>query len=369
MVNLLTYNKLLRFLASFFSSNKINNLKIKKIVIHRIGSIGDSIVALPAIYNIRKNFPKSEIFILNSSDDISFREFKNLIKHYNVNYYSYSLKNLNFFNALKLIFFLRKQDIDLWISLPQDLTNLRTELRNLLFSKLCKSKIIYGFEISVDRKVIQLQKNSLMKNEKVRLLNITEKYFKKKLSKIIPDMDYLKASHNSMNQKFDELVNRIQNKNSLCICLGSKKESNKWKYENYLYIAEKWIKRNGIVLLLGGKSEKIYAQKIVNSISNSNVINLTGNTSIEESANLIFLSKIILGNDTGLIHFADLFNKTLFSIFSCRDFKGKWFPTNKNSFVFRPNFDCNCFLKDLCQKKCIDLNNKSDVWKDLEMFI
>jgi ADP-heptose:LPS heptosyltransferase len=71
------------------------------------------------------------------------------------------------------------------------------------------------------------------------------------------------------------------------------------------------------VLLIGSKSEKKISSKIVNSIHCDNVFDLCGETSIDESAYLMKKSKIVLTNDTGMMHIASAFDIPIISFWGC----------------------------------------------------
>lgn len=59
-------NAVLNLFSSLLFFNK--DIKgVRKILIFRTGSLGDSVCALPAIYSIRKNFPDAQIDILTNA--------------------------------------------------------------------------------------------------------------------------------------------------------------------------------------------------------------------------------------------------------------------------------------------------------------
>ena len=66
------------------------------------------------------------------------------------------------------------------------------------------------------------------------------------------------------------------------------------------------------IVLLGGKSEVGNASQI-SSMSSGLILNLCGKTSLNESAQIIEKSNIVLSNDTGLMHVAAAFKKKILS--------------------------------------------------------
>ena len=73
---------------------------------------------------------------------------------------------------------------------------------------------------------------------------------------------------------------------------------------------------NGIsfpVVLLGGNMEKEAEEKIL-ALTGENVISMVGKISLNQSAGLLRDARLVLANDTGLMHIASAFHKKILSI-------------------------------------------------------
>lgn len=66
-------------------------------------------------------------------------------------------------------------------------------------------------------------------------------------------------------------------------------------------------------LLLGGHEENLVAEKIVETCS-TNVINFCGQLTINQSASIVQQAKLVISNDTGLMHIAAAFRKKILSV-------------------------------------------------------
>lgn len=66
------------------------------------------------------------------------------------------------------------------------------------------------------------------------------------------------------------------------------------------------------VILLGGKKEREEAAKVV-ELTNEKVLNLAGRLSLNQSASLVRDARVVLTNDTGLMHIAAAFQKKILS--------------------------------------------------------
>ena len=71
------------------------------------------------------------------------------------------------------------------------------------------------------------------------------------------------------------------------------------------------------VLLLGGAMDKSNGDEIVRSSKRSNLYNLCGELSLEESSYILKRSALVLSNDTGLMHIAAAFHKKIISFWGC----------------------------------------------------
>jgi ADP-heptose:LPS heptosyltransferase len=146
----------------------------------------------------------------------------------------------------------------------------------------------------------------------LNLLNkhTVDRYFKsvQKL-KVFNDnkgVDYLLSSKN--NLKFNTEQDYI------CWCIGGTYEQKKLSYEQILNVVSK-LKIS--IVFLGGDKEKIISKKIINSTKSENIYDFCGNTSIEQSAYLIKNSKLVLTNDTGMMHIASAFYSPIISFWGC----------------------------------------------------
>lgn len=97
-------------------------------------------------------------------------------------------------------------------------------------------------------------------------------------------------------------------------------------------ISEICQKTNYPVILLGGKKEFDEGEKVL-SQSNGNVLNFAGKINLNKSASLVRDAKMVLTNDTGLMHIAAAFKKKILSFWgnTVADFGMEPYQTNPAS--------------------------------------
>ena len=76
----------------------------------------------------------------------------------------------------------------------------------------------------------------------------------------------------------------------------------RWPAAAFNAVAADWIKRGGIVAVVGGKGEKETGNEVVQGLDNRKIINLCGETELDELFWLLKSALIILANDSGVMH-------------------------------------------------------------------
>lgn len=110
------------------------------------------------------------------------------------------------------------------------------------------------------------------------------------------------------------------------------------------------------VVLLGGKEDKSRGNDIIKQVTKGSVFNTCGEFSLNGSASLVEQSKLVLTNDTGLMHIAAAFKKPIISLWgnTIPEFgMYPYIPENENSFIISEvkNLSCRPCSK-LGHKKC-----------------
>ena len=96
--------------------------------------------------------------------------------------------------------------------------------------------------------------------------------------------------------------------NILGLCPGAEfGDAKRWPAEHYARVAEMAIARGLEVWILGGPGDQPIAQQILSGMSSSprqQVRDLTGKTSLLDVIDLLNLCRLVLSNDSGLMHIA-----------------------------------------------------------------
>jgi ADP-heptose:LPS heptosyltransferase len=268
------------FLGIFSRKKEIDLEKPKKILFIQLWSIGETILTLPAIYDIKKKYKDSEIYVL--ATDRNRDVYLSADKAINI----LTIK-LNPLSILRLIFFnFRKFDIVFDL---EEYLNISSTLSYFL------GKQRMGFSGKV---------RSLVYNKTVEYndkQHVTETFLD--LARLIgADYEALpKLSYNKSTK-----VERILGGKTIAIAPGAAEsaKSRMWPADNFVKLSNELTKDYNLVFI-GSEKEKQLIDSIMFKIKDKDkVINLAGEISINELFNLIDNVNLLITNDTGPLHIA-----------------------------------------------------------------
>lgn len=105
----------------------------------------------------------------------------------------------------------------------------------------------------------------------------------------------------------------------LALCFGAMHASKRYPPEKFAGVLSMLFKSMDLkVILLGGKDDVTHAADIMNALPETyrmNVTDLSGKSSLMQSAAVLERADAVLSNDTGLMHMASSFGKKIFLIF------------------------------------------------------
>lgn len=151
-------------------------------------------------------------------------------------------------------------------------------------------------------------------------------------------------------ERVDEILKNRQ-KNLVVIAVGSKWFTKRWPLEYFNQVISALEEKDVTVAVVGGVEEKF-----LNVVKTKNMLDLRGETTLLELAELISRAKIVVTNDSSPIHIASAFKDTkILAIFGPTVRELGFFPWSKNSIVFE-NKDvgcrpCSIHGGDSCPKK------------------
>jgi lipopolysaccharide heptosyltransferase II len=286
----------------------------KKILLFKIGAIGDTLMTTPFLRQLRKNNPHAEIDYLigKSGKDVLLGN-----------------KNLDAVIPFdeSIIF---KKKIGQYISLASKIKKKKYDIVYVLDKHWALNITSKFFDIRKRIGFDRAGKEGMLLTDKVFYGNDKhETYYYLDLLKvesIKPDYSDTKMDLNLSASDIDKAESvwkkySLKNKRVICIIPGGGSNPGEstgvrnWPIYRYISLIERLMAKKYHIVLIGGKSDEKLSQIILGNIKGKNITDLTGKLKLKESASVISRCDYVICNDSGPMHLAACVNDNIISIF------------------------------------------------------
>jgi len=276
------------FLNLFFISFNFINLKIseaKRVLIIRLSSLGDVLLTTPVVRGLKKNYPGLTIdFLVKPNFDVAIRLNPNVSS---VIIYS---------DTPEIVAQLKKNNYNLVIDLHN---NFRTK------------KIVGQLGIPHYKFVKPNLEKFLLVHTKINLLK-EKKPIPVRYAEVIPDFNLDDKGlelfiPDSIHSELEGLNNVVG------FAPGAFHFTKRWLIEYYAELGEKLTEEGYTIAILGGDSDKAVCSDLQKMISNS--LDLSNNNNLFQTAAHIKKCKVLICNDSGLMHTASAIGTPVIAIF------------------------------------------------------
>jgi heptosyltransferase-2 len=262
---------------------------VAKFLIIRFSSIGDIVLTTPVIRCLKKQVPDAEIHFLTKESFRSVVEHNPYIDKLHVLAHSWEL----------MIEELKEENYDYIIDLHHNTKTLRLK-------KALKKKSFSFYKLNIQKYVYTAFKINLLPK-----LHIVDRYLKTVESFGIKNdgagLDYF-ISKTEETKLVD--IPASHHAGYIACVIGAAHGTKRWPVHKW---KEFCSAMNHPIILLGGKEDAVNGDEIA-AVDNVKVYNACGKFKLNESADLIRKSKLVISNDTGLMHIAAAFKKPVISL-------------------------------------------------------
>ena len=340
------------------TASKLPGRQAKKILIFRVGSIGDTVVALPALRQIVAKFPNAARTLLTNipvDGGIKAAPLASVLEGTGIadNYIAYPPRLSGVRPAMRLLLELRRQRFDLLIYLMPKRTFWQIS-RDWLFFRAAGIKAISGMHFSSSTQTSHPTANGLYEHEAQRLLRCIGIPTLKTPPPASWNLSLTATEKEHFTTRFD-LPATLGD--YAIINIGGKPQVNQWGQDHWA----EWAKRLsrqfptlGLVVI-GAESERTASQHVLDAWSGK-AMNLCGRLTPRASAVAIQQANIFVGHDSGPMHLASSVGTPVVGIFSARNHRGIWYPLGANNEVLYHSVPCAGCGLNTCEKyasKCI----------------
>ncbi len=333
----------------------------KRILIYRLGSLGDTVVALPAYHLIARAFPNAERRLLtNFPVDAKAPPAAAILENTDLihGYFRYAARTRDPRELLALWWKLFRWRPDVLVYLGPA-RGIETARRDANFFRLCGIPRVIGIPLIED-----MQKNRWRESEKE--LEPEASRLARNLSELGDANLDVPESWSLHLTKAEEACARAilkpaQDHPILAVSVGTKVQSKDWGRDNWRALLHRLatLYPNHALAFCGAHEESEaseFAAAGWRENSKSPVINLCGLLTPRESAAAISHARLFVGHDSGPMHLAAAVQTPCVAIFAARNKPRVWFPYGKKHRVLYHQTDCwGCGLETCIveKKKCL----------------
>ena len=318
---------------------------MRKVLFFHVGSIGDTIVAMPAMHAVMEHLKDSQIDLFNAAL-IEGHVHQELYKHLNwfsrMNFTpttgSVLRRTLTRCRIIRYIYEGHYDTVFYFAYAPR-------KIDFLLFSLLGIRNVFCCLDQT--RKEIPIYQNYLE----------TVAHYGFHASKPFQFV-FSEEEQKSAAEVFQRL--KIQADTvPIAVGIGGKQDACHWPLEKYRQVLSHNFRTGKLFpVFLGAEKERDKVNFLIDSIGSGFFLKDVPNFSLLESIAFLKMCRFYLGNDTGSIHMAAAAGIPCIGIYSARNARGLWEPFGENNLILRTRIDCERCERSKCRygypSRCID---------------
>jgi ADP-heptose:LPS heptosyltransferase len=337
--------------------DRLSPTKRTRILVFRIGSLGDSLVALPALRGIRREFPDASITLLTNvpihggvkaASSYQILSGCGLVDDFIE--YDPAIRPLPLLRLLSRIWRLRPEHC--FYLMP--IRKFRQRVRDITFLGLARcwkprglrfDNTFSQYKYSADTGLYENEAARLMRSIGLDHVALTHQDFS------------LNLSHVELDIGAQKLTPGTGRSDIIAISIGTKSPANDWGQDNWIALLQRLAQlRPRAQLITIGSGDESERCAEFGKIFQGRFVNFCGQLSPRESGALLAHCTLFIGHDSGPMHLANAVAIPLIGIFSARNLPGIWFPRGRNTHIFYHSVSCRGCELDVCiteQMKCI----------------
>jgi lipopolysaccharide heptosyltransferase II len=326
----------------------LKNKNINKILIVKPSSLGDIFHCFPAAALLRDAFPEAQFdwFIRPELQDALLYSPVKINRM--IIFPRRSMNKVKSFLPafLKVINDLRKEKYDL-------IVDFQGLMRSAIFTSLCRSSQTVGFalpkesaarlayskRIRIPEKCVHAVDRNIALAEAITGLQAPE------VPHPLPEVTEFREPLNAILKEHD--IN--DDDKVMGMIPGARWNSKRWPPEFFAGVAKAFLAENPDwkILIIGSPDDRVFAKQITDSAACKNLVSIAGDTGVGEMIEAIRRCRFIFSNDSGPIHIAAAFHKTVFAVFGPTD-PEKTGPYGDFHYIFQKELECIKCLKRDC---------------------
>ena len=341
--------------------------QVRRVLVYRLGSLGDTLVALPSLHLIARAFPHAERRLLTNIPIMAkappaaaVLENTGLIH----GYMRYNIGTRSISELLRVALEIRRfhPDVLVYLTGPR---GVEAAQRDAKFFSLAGIRRQIGVPLTPAMQLnyfgneTPATPDAWLEPEAARLArNIRELGDARPDDPSSWDLHLTSDEHAAAGRAIGPQA--LQHE-LLAVSIGTKKQSNDWGRDNWRELLTRVASNfpNRALLLLGAAEESDTSEFISADWKRSGggpVVNLCGRLNPRESGAVLARARLFLGHDSGPTHLAATVGTPCVAVLGARSLPGQWFPYGRAHQILYHRVECAGCQLDTCvveQKRCL----------------
>jgi heptosyltransferase-3 len=329
----------------------VNPSSAQRVLIYRLGSLGDTVLALPCFHLVRRVFPAAQISVLTNhpvegraAPLAAVLDGSGLIDH--VLDYPVGLRSPA--QIARLLRQIRSLRFDVVVHLTAA-RGFAASVRDYLFFRACGIPKVIGVPFErFDLRVREIAPGKF-ESESARLARRVSELGDARLTD--PQSWDLCLTNDEQREADQLLENGGIISPIIAVGVGTKQIVNDWGIENWSRLVAELARVCPEASLIAiGSAEERAAVDSVFDMWNGRSANLCGKTSPRMSAAILRHAAVFIGHDSGPMHLAAAVDTRCVAIFSRRFPLGQWFPRGEHNTICVPDGLCSTCATTGCRQ-------------------
>ena len=328
--------------------------QFKRVVVYRFGSLGDTLVVLPAFHLVRRIFPQAHITLLTNIPVHAKAAPMEAVLG-GGNFYDdvlrYPVSLRNFDGLVRLRKMLKEGAYDCLVYLASPKGGVLTSIRDFLFFRSCGISNVLGVPFS----------RSILRSLPIPGTNLYTSRTSRAMEALAPlgRIDIkdprawdLRLTHEEIAEAESLLGRHGISTKFLAVSAGTKMTAKDWEEHNWTELLQRLAADfpDLPLVLLGVNEERERSERLM-GIWKGPKANLCGLTSPRVGAAVLQHAVVMVCHDSGPMHLAATMGVPCVAIFSARAKPGEWFPRGDNHVVIYHKTPCwDCGLEECIAK-------------------
>jgi ADP-heptose:LPS heptosyltransferase len=328
----------------------------KRVLVYRIGQIGDTVIALPALRAVRAHFSGAHIALLTDTHTRGQVPARSVLPEAGLfdEWLSYpaATTGSSAKAILSVLPTLWKRRFDTLVYLAPRLRTHNQITRDLLFFRLAGIRHFIGHQgFQSLPSVNPGDPLPRMEHEADHLLN-------RLAASGVPvprpgegslDLALTQDEQLAADRWLDSHPAR-GNERRVAICPGSKWASKVWPEPYYAELGRRLIAELDVdPVVFGGPEDAAVAERLIGGWGRGSCA--AGALSVRQSAAALRRCDLYVGNDTGAMHLAAAVGTPCVAVFSAQDWPGRWYPYGPGHTILRRSVSCEGCLLSVCTEQ------------------